>query len=149
VPVVITAVERRLRLDWPPIQSGSWDAIGVTAFLVASGLGLWSCVTMALVGRGTPLPADTARNLVIAGPYRFVRNPMAVAGAVQTTAVGLITGSWLVVVIAVTGAVAWHLVIRPTEEADLADRFGAPYDRYRASVRCWVPTMRTSTTTGD
>ena len=75
----------------------------------------------------------------MAGSYRFVRNPMAVAGALQTIGVGLILGSWVVVVIAVAGAVAWNVGIRPGEEADLADRFGAAYDRYRSQVRCWIP----------
>jgi len=52
---------------------------------------------MAVLGNGTPLPAATARRLVIGGPYRFVRNPMAVAGLVQTVGVGLWTGSWTTV----------------------------------------------------
>jgi protein-S-isoprenylcysteine O-methyltransferase Ste14 len=44
-------------------------------------------------------------------------------------------------VIAVTliGAVFWDAFIRPEEEADLANRFGAPYDAYRSTVRCWIP----------
>jgi protein-S-isoprenylcysteine O-methyltransferase Ste14 len=95
---------------------------------------------MALQGKGTPLPAETARELVVAGPYRIVRNPMAVCGALQTIGVGLILGSWTVIAIAVAGAVLWNVVIRPGEEADLAARFGPAYDRYRTQVRCWIPT---------
>jgi protein-S-isoprenylcysteine O-methyltransferase Ste14 len=94
---------------------------------------------MALRGRGTPLPAQTARDLVVVGPYRWVRNPMAVAGALQTASVGLWVGSWLVIVVAVAGAVVWNQLIRPAEEADLAARFGASYRRYTAQVRCWIP----------
>ena len=99
-----------------------------------------SCVTMALRGKGTPLPAETARELVVTGPYRFIRNPMAVGGLVQTVGVGLAIGSWMVILIAVAGALVWNHLIRPTEEADLAERFGDPYRRYAESVRCWVPT---------
>ncbi len=140
VPVVVTVVEQRLRVDWPELDRASITWTGAGAFVLASGLGLWSCVTMALRGEGTPLPAETARRLVVAGPYRWVRNPMAVAGGVQTAAAGLMAGSWLVVVIAVAGALAWNTLIRPDEEADLAARFGGPYERYRSSVRCWIPT---------
>jgi protein-S-isoprenylcysteine O-methyltransferase Ste14 len=121
--------------------------VGAGAFVLASALGLWSCVTMALRGEGTPLPAETARRLVVAGPYRWVRNPMAVAGGLQTATVGLVTGSWLVIVIAVVGALAWHTLIRPAEEADLASRFGDPYERYRSAVRCWIPTRPPDTWT--
>mgnify|MGYP000073252074 CR=1 FL=1 len=45
----------------------------------------------------------------------------------------------IVIVLAIAGALAWNLVIRPVEEADLADRFGVDYDRYHASVDCWLP----------
>jgi protein-S-isoprenylcysteine O-methyltransferase Ste14 len=140
VPVVLVAIERRLGVDAPFLDHPAWHALGVAVFLLGSAGGLWSCVTMALEGHGTPLPAEMARHLVIAGPYRIVRNPMAVCGALQTVGVGLVLGSWIVVAIAVVGAVAWNVVIRPGEEADLAARFGQPYEQYRSEVRCWVPT---------
>ncbi|MGY6501007.1 MAG: methyltransferase family protein [Acidimicrobiales bacterium] len=139
VPVVLTMVEARLQLTWSALDAGQLRTIGVAAFLAGSALGLSSCVTMALRGNGTPLPAETARELVVAGPYRWVRNPMAVAGLVQTAAIGLVAGSWMVIVIAVAGAVAWDVLIRPAEEADLAARFGEPYRRYARRVRCWIP----------
>lgn len=138
LPLVVVAAERRLRISWSALQH--WAQAGWLIFAVGSALGLWSCLTMALVGQGTPLPAETARRLVVRGPYRHVRNPMAVAGAVQTMAIGLVVGSWIVIVLAAAGAVLWDLVIRPEEEADLAGRFGDDYDRYRSTVRCWVPT---------
>lgn len=140
VPAVVVFVERRLDVRWPALEHPGWTLTGWLVFLGASAIGLWSCVTMALIGHGTPLPAETARDLVVEGPYRFVRNPMAVAGALQTIGVGLIFGSWLVVAIAVAGAVAWNVVIRPGEEADLAERFGPAYEHYRSEVRCWVVT---------
>ncbi len=139
VPLLLLAVEARLHLEWPALDRPSVRAVGATCFLIGSVAGLWSCITMAIVGNGTPLPADTARELVIAGPYRYVRNPMALAGALQTAGVGLVLGSWTVVAIAVAGAAVWDVLIRPTEEADLLDRFDEPYRRYAEEVRCWVP----------
>lgn len=140
VPLALAGVEQHLHLGWPPLHAAGWDWIGATTFVAASGLGLWSCVAMALRGEGTPLPAETARRLVLAGPYRYVRNPMAVAGTLQTAGVGLWHGSWMVLAAAVAGAVTWNTCIRPGEEADLAARFGFDYERYRDDVRCWVPT---------
>lgn len=140
VPLVLMAVEERLKLNWTALDSETARLVGAAAFVLGSALGLWACVTMAIQGNGTPLPAETARDLVIAGPYRSVRNPMALAGVLQTTGVGLVVGSWMVIVIAVAGALVWNTLIRPTEEADLAARFGEPYQRYAAHVRCWIPT---------
>lgn len=140
VPFVLAFVEERLRLDWDALDRWGVHFAGATAFILGSALGLQACVTMALRGNGTPLPAETARDLVTTGPYRFVRNPMAVAGVLQTAGVGLVVGSWMVVAVALAGAAAWHVLIRPVEEADLAARFGEPYRRYAEHVRYWVPT---------
>lgn len=139
VPLVLSAVEERLRLHWTALDEPAVRIVGAAMFVVGSALGLWSCVTMALQGEGTPLPSETARELVVGGPYRIVRNPMALAGVLQTSGVGLVVGSWLVIVVALAGALVWNALIRPTEEADLAARFGEPYRRYADRVACWVP----------
>lgn len=146
LPILLSWIEHRIRLSWPLLDHDAVAASGVLLFAGGSVVGLWSMATMSLRGLGTPLPAATARHLVVAGPYRAVRNPMAVAGAVQTVGVGLWRGSWAVLVAAVLGGVVWHLVIRPREEADLAARFGEPYEQYRAAVRCWVPRRGASIT---
>jgi protein-S-isoprenylcysteine O-methyltransferase Ste14 len=140
VPLVLAFVEERLHLDWDAFDRWGVRLAGATAFTLGSALGLRACVTMALRGNGTPLPAETARDLVITGPYRSVRNPMAVAGVLQTVGVGLVVGSWMVIAVALAGALAWNALIRPVEEADLAARFGEPYRQYAEHVRCWVPT---------
>ena len=40
------------------------------------------------------------------------------------------------------GGVLWHLLVRPEEERDLAQRFGAAYAEYSTRVRCWIPRLR-------
>jgi len=134
-PLVIAFLERR----WGLSLGVTLMPVGVALLAVASALGVWSAVTMSRLGKGTPLPSSMANVLVIAGPYRFVRNPMAVAGIVQGIGVGLILGSWLVVAYAIVGSVLWNYAVRPLEEADLEQRFGDEFRRYRDRVRCWVP----------
>lgn len=135
VPMTVSWVERRLGVArFEPQRT-----LAAAVFVVFGAIGLWSAYTMVRVGQGTPLPLDTARRLVVAGLYRHVRNPMAVAGLVQGLATGLWFGSFSVLAYVIAGAVFWNLVIRPVEEADLQRRFGADYDDYRRSVRCWWP----------
>ena len=113
--------------------------ISTALFLAASCLGIWSAITMAIYGDGTPLPTATCPNLVIVGPYRYVRNPMALAGIVQGMAVGIYLCSYFVVAYSLQGAFFWHYLVRPGEERDLIERFGESYDHYRSSVRLWFP----------
>lgn len=139
-PLAIVTLESRWGLDvtFPPVVRWS----GVFVLALASALGIWAAAAMSTKGGGTPLPAATAIRLVIAGPYRFVRNPMALAGIVQGVAVGLILSSWMVVAYAIAGSVVWNWVVRPLEEADLEIRFGEDFRSYRSAVRCWVPRLR-------
>ncbi|TWU15470.1 methyltransferase family protein [Allorhodopirellula heiligendammensis] len=137
LPMGIVELERYCGIDGFGHAFQSPASIGL--FAMASCLGLWSGITMATHGNGTPLPTATARRLVIAGPYQFVRNPMAVAGILQSLAVGWYLGSYAVMVYSLAGAVFWHVVVRPVEELDLAGRFGDDYRRYCKTVSLWFP----------
>jgi len=137
LPIIIRWLEHRwgLAITLPV----GVPVVGAVIFVLASALGIWSAAAMSTLGKGTPLPAAMPRQLVVAGPYRFVRNPMAVSGIVQGVAVGLMLSSWLVVAYALLGSLLWNYAVRPHEEADLEKRFGDPYRQYRDAVRCWVP----------
>ncbi|MEO0472921.1 MAG: isoprenylcysteine carboxylmethyltransferase family protein [Bacteroidota bacterium] len=126
-------------LDWGGFAPQ--PEVGWTCFVMFSMLGLYSGYTMSKQGKGTPLPTDCPNELVIAGPYRFVRNPMAVAGIGQGISVGIILGSFLVILYAGIGGVLWHVLVRPVEEKDLAARFGEAYEAYRRKTRCWLPKL--------
>lgn len=115
--------------------------LGLALVVAGSALGLWSAAAMSTKGGGTPLPSAMPNSLVVAGPYRFVRNPMAVAGIVQAAAVGLLLSSWLVIVYAIGRALVWNYAVRPLEEADLEARFGDDFRRYRSELRCWWPRL--------
>jgi protein-S-isoprenylcysteine O-methyltransferase Ste14 len=137
VPVVISWLEQRwlMSLVLPPLAG----VAGMGILVLASLLGVASALTMSSRGAGTPLPSAMPNHLVIAGPYRWVRNPMAVAGITQGVAVGLVLGSWLVIAYSMIGSLLWNYAVRPLEEADLEARFGAEFRQYRDSVRCWIP----------
>lgn len=138
-PLIIAALESRwgFAIEFAPAVR----VAGIAVLVGASALGVWSAITMSTVGRGTPLPGAMPNALVIAGPYRFVRNPMAVAGIAQGIAVGLMLSSWFVVAYAVIGSFIWNYAVRPLEEADLESRFGDEFRRYRNAVRCWMPRL--------
>ncbi|MFN0058663.1 MAG: methyltransferase family protein [Planctomycetota bacterium] len=118
----------------------NWFAVAL--FACASVVGLSSSYVMVRYGEGTPFPFDAARRLVVRGPYRFVRNPMALAGILQGVSVAVFLGSPFTIAYALAGAPFWNYLIRPWEERDLERRLGAEYRAYRDAVNCWWPRRR-------
>lgn len=137
IPVGLVALEAQANVPAQP--SLTTHAVATGIFLAGGALGIASGLTMARAGRGTPLPTACPAQLVVAGPYRFVRNPMAIAGLAQGAAVGLWLGSPLVLLYVLAGAIIWLAMVRPLEEHDLAMRFGDVYDHYRRGVRWCLP----------
>lgn len=142
LPALIGWLERRSGMIEFRFDSSHLKWIAGAIFAVAGSLGIWSGITMAAFGKGTPLPFDCPNALVIAGPYRHVRNPMVIAGLTQGIAVGMWMGSWPVIIYALLGAPVWILFVQPWEERDLMARFGEQYVCYRTHVRCWLPRIR-------
>ena len=136
-PYLITIVEDKLgvtRLSFP-----FQKPLSALIFVGLSSIGVYSSYVMSRIGKGTPLPLDHAKNLVIRGPYGWVRNPMAVSGVGQGLAVALFLGSPLVALYALMGSLIWQLIFRPLEEDDMTARFGQPYEEYKGAVKCWLP----------
>lgn len=67
---------------------------------------------------------------------------MAFGGLAVGFAVGLHNGSWATLAYAVAGGAIWHVVARPMEERDLAERLGENHDDYRKNIRCWIPRLK-------
>lgn len=139
LPAVLRGAERLAGVDRLVVPGGA--VAGPVLLAAASALGVRCAFAMAR-GGGTPVPFDAAARLVVHGPYRWVRNPMAVSGVGQALGVALVLGSPLYLLVPPAGALLWHVGIRPSEERFLAARFGAEYTAYRRSVPLWVPRRR-------
>ncbi len=122
---------------------GAWQALPVAAgaLLIGVGLALMWRTMMLFVreGEGTLAPWDPTQRLIVAGPYRYVRNPM-ITG-VLTILLGeasLLGSLWLLAWAALFFAV--NAVYFPlVEEPALERRFGAVYAEYRRHVPRWLP----------
>jgi protein-S-isoprenylcysteine O-methyltransferase Ste14 len=144
LPVTVTIVVPALVLAGSEIAFGPWPLATVGVALIAAGLALvaWTITLFARVGKGTLAPWDPTSRLVVAGPYRHVRNPM-ISGVLAVLlgeaalfgSVGLLV--WFAAVF-LLNAVYFPLV----EEPDLRDRFGDDYDAYTANVPRWLPRLR-------
>lgn len=153
-----------------PALTAGWFALmaGLVAYLVHPPLMSWSMVPLPTWVRwaGVALGGLTAlgalwvfrslgRNvtptvvtrpeatLVTHGPYRFIRHPLYVNGALAFVAVSLMSRSWWFAALMVPTLALLSRRTR-TEEANLAARFGRAWDEYAARTGRFVPRLRRS-----
>jgi protein-S-isoprenylcysteine O-methyltransferase Ste14 len=122
-----------------PSSSGIVQFGGAMLTLAGVGLALWCALTFAVIGRGTPLPFDPPRLLVIAGPYRWVRNPMAIGAGSALVGVSLFYESLSFFLVAALFMLALHAFVVLYEEPTLRRTFGTEYASYCATVNRWLP----------
>jgi protein-S-isoprenylcysteine O-methyltransferase Ste14 len=100
-----------------------------------------SFARFALQGLGTPAPIAPAKNLVVTGLYRYVRNPMYVSVVAVILGQAFLFGDWHLILY---GALFWlscHLFVVAYEEPTLERTFGAEYEAFRANVPRWIPRL--------
>ena len=109
--------------------------------LFAPGLATitWCFIDFIRRGRGTPAPYDPPRRLVIAGLYRYVRNPQYIGVVLIILSEALFFGSIVLLGYAACFAIGYHLFVRFYEEPTLRRLFGQDYTRYCESVPRWLP----------
>ena len=130
-------------LEWsgvtPPPERGLVQLAGVVVGLVGAGLAVWCILTFSLVGRGTPAPVDPPRRLVVAGPYRRIRNPMYVGAGLALAGAALYYESLALLAYLAAFLLATHLMVLLYEEPTLRRLFGTDYEEYCARVGRWWP----------
>jgi protein-S-isoprenylcysteine O-methyltransferase Ste14 len=125
-----------------PAEIGPIQIIGMLVLLGGAALAIASILTFAFIGKGTPAPFDPPRKLVIAGPYRWVRNPMYIGAGFVLLGAAMFYGSIGLVLYTIAFWSAAHLFVLFYEEPVLHRKFGPDYQAYTASRRRWLPRWR-------
>jgi protein-S-isoprenylcysteine O-methyltransferase Ste14 len=126
----------------PVATFGTVEVVALAAVVMGGALAILCVLTFALVGKGTPAPFDPPRRLVIAGPYRYVRNPMYIGAGLALFGAALFYRSGPLALYAAVFLVITHLFVTLYEEPHLRGVFGQPYEDYLRTVRRWIPTWR-------
>ena len=116
-------------------------ALGALLLVFGTAIYLWTVWDFATSGRGTPLPLDAPKKLVVRGLYRYTRNPMylGVLSVVLGWA-GVFADAWLLVYALFAGMLV-HIFVVTYEEPKLKELFGAEYEKYQAEVARWIPRL--------
>lgn len=151
--VTYAALSIGLVLVYLPARLLSWSGIarpasneapqlaGMAVAAVGAAIALWCIFTFALIGKGTPAPFDPPRRLVIAGPYRFVRNPIYVGAALALAGAALFYQALSLLGYCAFFILATHLIVVWYEEPTLRRTFGEEYETYCRQVGRWWPRM--------
>lgn len=112
---------------------------GVILLAAGAAVLVQSYTRFVLEGLGTPAPVAPTEQLVIGGPYRYVRNPMYLAVAAIILGQALMFGQLILLPYAVAFAVAVGAFVHWYEEPTLGRQFGEQYAAYRRAVPAWWP----------
>ncbi len=126
----------------PRIETGVTSFLAIPFWLTGSLMVLWCFRDFTFKGRGTPLPADPPRDLVVTGPYRYVRNPIYVGAGLIFMGHFLWFGYWALLIYTALAFIGAHVYVVLYEEPTLKRRFGASYEAYLKSVPRWFPRFR-------
>jgi protein-S-isoprenylcysteine O-methyltransferase Ste14 len=118
-------------LGWPLM------AVGIALYFACAFWGF------ALRGKGTPLPLDPPKKLVVEGPYGVVRNPMYWSVAFVMFGEAAVFHSRALAGLAIVFFVGVNVFVLAAEEPLLRHKFGAEYVEYCQRVPRWLPRLRT------
>ena len=96
----------------------------------------------AVEGLGTPAPIDPPKKLVVAGLYRWTRNPMYQGVLIILLAECLLFPVRSILVYAASVALVFHVFVVLYEEPSLGIRFGVSYRDYCQKVPRWGFSLR-------
>lgn len=125
--------------DTPLFDFGIFRYAAIMFWLIGTSTMLWCFWEFTFRGRGTPAPIDPPRELVAVGLYRYVRNPMYVAGILILLGWFIWSPSLSLIVMPLVFSVAAHLFVTLYEEPTLKRKFGKSYESYLQEVPRWIP----------
>ena len=122
------------------LQLAEWTRSMAVPVMLAGAIICVACIgTFVVIGRGTPAPFDPPRQFVAVGPYRCVRNPMYIGGALLLAGFALYLRSGAALMFCLPWLLLTHIFVLLYEEPALRSKFGAQYETYCRTVPRWIP----------
>lgn len=128
-----------VRLPVVHVEIGRLRVVGAALFVISLSLYLAASYVLTSRGKGAFVEFDPPTELVVAGPYQYVRNPVVafllgtmLGEAISLSSTGVLLMFFCFLVLA-------HRQVTRLEEPLLRRRFGRAYDDYCAHVPRWIP----------
>jgi protein-S-isoprenylcysteine O-methyltransferase Ste14 len=112
---------------------------GIALYAAGFAIWLWTVRLFNRIGKGTLAPWDPTSRLVVAGPYRHMRNPMITGVTTLLVGEAVFFGSPWLLAWAALFAIVNQINFLVVEESQLERRFGEEYRVYKRNVPRWLP----------
>ena len=121
----------------------SWIRWSMFFIFAIAGLSLfiWTNLLFDQKGKGTLAPWNPTKQLVVVGPYQYMRNPMITSVILLLLAEALFFNAEAIFVWALLFFSFNHLYFIVKEEPDTLKRFGDDYREYKTNVPRWIPRL--------
>jgi protein-S-isoprenylcysteine O-methyltransferase Ste14 len=120
------------------ITNWIWLVIGIVLLLLGVAIYIWTVWNFASFGRGTPLPLDAPKKLVVRGLYRCTRNPMYIGVILVILGWASVLANVWLLLYALGVFLVVHMFVIAYEEPHLKQQFGEDYIRYTSEVGRWL-----------
>lgn len=142
LPLLINTMENRW-FQRPSFARSMFQlALGLMVCLTGLALLITSIVLMIRIAKSTVMPWDPSQNLVVRGPYRFLRNPMILGVIILLLGEALMLSSYGIAILAGVFFIGNTAYFSFVEEPSLETQFGEAYRRYKANVPRWLPRLK-------
>lgn len=130
-------------LHLPSFRAGAVNPI-IGGILLLAGLSFafWSVLWQITRASGTPVPVVPTQKLLTDGPFKYCRNPMTLGTVLAYLGIALAVGSISSTAVVLLFGALLVLYLKLLEEKELALRFGADYELYKASTPFLIPRLR-------
>ncbi|MBI1210557.1 MAG: isoprenylcysteine carboxylmethyltransferase family protein [Alphaproteobacteria bacterium] len=123
---------------WKSIADLTVLPLGIVLIGAGLGLSIWAVTLFRREGTELNPTSETNKKLVIAGPFRYTRNPMYLSLVLFTLGIAFCVGSLPMfaapMLLFATASIA-HI---PFEEEKMRRQFGTAFDDYARRTRRWI-----------
>jgi len=121
------------------INTGVFSYLAFPLWIIGFIILLWCFWDFVQKGKGTPAPIDPPKELVVAGLYKYVRNPMYVGAFLINAGYFLWFGYWNLLFYLLAYSLMVHVFVTLYEEPHLKKTFGLSYEDYLKKTPRWIP----------
>lgn len=112
--------------------------------LIFAGIGLAIVIHCAYIlffrsNQNIPAPSQPPEKLIMAGLYKYIRNPMYIGDFIIILSESLLFGHILILVYLLIAILFVNILVIFKEEKGLENKFGNEYSEYKEKVPRWFP----------